>query len=483
MTDPTFTIDGRPVPLGQWQLEAVADWGDKTLTGQLPATVTSASQGAPIQAWRSDSSLLWSGDLTLDPRKEGDVLHVRAEGYAEKLAAQRARMFYRTDGMGEFVSSDSDPHVMQQANSLIDGDVRAGKIIWATTTDKAYAVADSTYFLIWKEGSPITRVSYKFGKTSSQANMDLRTNKATGPSGTVTFANDYATSSANGSTNAFNITSPEDMILIALRANAVFTPTVRQKFWVTEMKVYGRTTDDAFSVSDVVADVGVNAGFDTTKVQANSLGVLPLDWTDSHPALLDFMSELTGWRWLVRGDELRFGPFERTWKVDTTTDAVASLEPERRSNRAVVPFRYLSGARGQAEASPEVDPLPGQEVVYWGPELPDPQQNATLASSAAGLLAEYMASRRVSGPVQIGRVRSAAGTASPYDVEAGDLLEMTDLLPYLPAQRIRSVSYRPGEDVQVGIGETFNPLRIIAAARGREKRGRGKKRRFVETSV
>jgi hypothetical protein len=480
VTDPTFTIDDKSVPLSSWQLEAEADWGDRTLTGQVPRSVTLAEQGAPVKAWRSDGTLLWSGEMPLDPRPDGDVLFIRAEGFAENLAAQRTRMFYRKDGTDGWVNAEDEPHNYNVDEDVLDCEVRPTSLFLRWRKGETVNTGQSRGWLIWVEGSTITRYTFTHIDNMGVTDNVWRIYRATGPAGGATQVADH--SLLVGSANvAQNVSSAEDELLIFYRRNGG-NHTAAQTFKgrIVKLQIYGRTTSDTFSASDVVSDVGTNAGFDVSGVQSNSLAVLPLDWTDPHPALLTFMAELTDWRWLLRGEELRFGPFERTWSLDTTTDAVATLEPEKRYRRVRIPFRNLAGVMREGEAIAADTSAPDE--TWYGPALEDPQQNDTLAVSAAGLLADHMASRRVSGSVQIGKVRGV-GPASPYDVEAGDLLNMTDLAPDLGPQRIRTATYRPGEDVTVGIGEPFDPMRIMADARGRKRVGRRKHRRWVETSI
>lgn len=477
---PTCVIDGRPAPLIDWQADVEADWGDRTLTGRLPRFTPWAAQGAPIKLWRSTGDLMWSGELTQDPKKEGDTWTVRAHGGAEVLAENRTRMFYRIDGSDGFVSAESDPHNIDLlSHALIDERTKRGRISFITTPDKAYAVGDITAVVLWVEGGPITRVSYVITKSGNQSNMDIRTSQRTGPTGSATIVDELTMGSGtvSGSTHAFDMASPEDLIQFGLRAIGTFTPSIKQRFSLTQIKVYGRTADDAFSASDVAADVGGLSGLDTGGVRSNGLQILPLDWTDDHPALLDYMAQLTDWRWLVRGGALEFGPWERTWRAFTNRDASASLEPEPRYNRFPVRFEALSGVHREVVGEPSVDPFPGEEVVAPGVDLEHPQPDALLATAVAAAGAEHAAARNLNGSVELARVRDdRGGVHSPHAACAGDLLLMPDLHP-VPVQRIQSITYRPDDQATAEVGETFNPIHVIAGVRREKKRPKRRRRR------
>jgi hypothetical protein len=471
-----FEIDGRPVRMEGWQADAETDRGDRTLTGRLPRSVTWASQGAPVVAWRRSGDAAWSGTLVADPRIVGDELVIRAEGHANEIASKRERMFYRIDGGEKWVDSASDPHSYAQSEKY-DLHSGPGALVWKYGNNAdAFAIGDIAGFILWMEGALITRYSTLVTVSQNMGSWDLRTHSATGPTGTATLIGDHSLNPPT--TYAQNITTPEDALLFSVRCNTANTPGNRRRVRAGVIKVYGRTTDDTFSASDVVSDVGGNAGLDTSNVQTSSLAVLPLDWTEDHAALLDYMAELTDWRWLALHDGLHFGPYERTWEAFTDIDGTPELEPERRYNRVVVPYRSVSGALLEAVGTPATDPFPGQEIVLLVDELEDPQPDSTVADAVASTRAAYEASVRFTGRMTLSRVRYRGEARSPYDVTAGDLLSLPDLAPTVGSQRIRSVTYHPEDRATVEFGSGFNVVKALADA-SREQAGsrRRKKRR------
>jgi hypothetical protein len=470
------TIDGRPVEFLDWQATVEADWGERTLTGKVLREVTWAEQGSSVELWRGDGTRLWSGELTQDPKLEGPLLSLRAQGYAEWLAANRTRMFYRTDGASLFVDAEEDPHGYNESEKY-DLIVRQGMLKWTWGDgDTTFQTGDVMTAVIWIEGGLITRYTFLADPSETLTNWEVRTVSATGPSGAFTALNDHSLNVASA-TYAVNIDDPTDLFGIRVRCNSgPATPASRRKLKLTAIKIYGRTTDDEFTASEVAVDVAAASGVATDRVQANGLSVLPLDWTENHPALLDYLVELTGGRWMVRGDGLHFGPYERTWEVSTEDGANAEVEPERRFNRVVVPYRSLSGRlRETSPAVPETDPYPGEEFTHYAEELEDPQPDAELATALAATTVEHLAAARITGRVDVAACRLEGSARDPIEIEPGDLLNITDLR--YPPQRIKAVTYAKDRLPVVELGEVpFDPMQVIRTFQ-RDEAGKRKRRR------
>ncbi|HET9672545.1 MAG TPA: hypothetical protein VFQ40_06820, partial [Actinomycetota bacterium] len=480
----TTMIDGRPVDLLDWQATVEADWGERSLVGKVLRDVSWAEQGAPVEIWRGDGTRLWSGELVQDPKDEGEILGLRAEGYASVLEANRTRLFYRIDGAGiaGWVDGDSDPHAYDPVGgSMYDLSANPGSLVWKFGNNAdAFSAGDLGRMVLWMEGTEITRYSFQVTTNVALTNWELRTRATNGPSGVVNDETNHSLNIGSPTTYArtLSVATGFDQLVFDVRATGAATPPTRRRVTVRSLKVYGRTTDDAFSVSQAASDVGGVSGLDVTGVRSNGLGVLPLDWTDSHPSLLDYLAELAGWRWMVRGDGLHFGPYERSWTASTEHGAAAELEPERRFNRVVVPYRSVSGTyRESAPAEPTEDPYPGREVVYHSEELEDPQPDGTLAAALAAAEVEYRAQARVRGRVELARVRLDGAPRDPLEVEAGDLITLTDLAPDLGAQRIRSITYAKDQIPVVEVGDApFDPVQTLREFQ-RERSARHKKKR------
>jgi hypothetical protein len=474
-------IDGRPVVLTNWQCDSAVDWGYRTLTGDIPESVTWAEQESPVALWLPDGTELWAGKLSLDPQTDRGKRSIRAEGYASDLGAASTRMFYRIDSTESYVDADGDPH-NYSGDEKIDQDVARNRIrwLWGNNAD-VFASGDHTKAIIWVEGAEITRYEFLAMATPRPTTNDIRVWSATGPSGTLTTVGTHTLDIGAPTTYAANIATPEDALLVGMRFNAASTPSGRRRATVRQMKIYGRTTDDSFSAGDVVADVGANAGFDTSDVQSNALGILPLDWTDSHPDLLSYMAELCDWQWQALGTvdgvpKLAFGPYETTWTAYQSHGVRPTWESQKRYNRVKVPFTYISGREGSRTAEPANDPFAGREVIYTTEPLEDPQQDGTLAATAAAAQAPYWASKRVAGRVELGQAFSEIGEPSDgSQVKPGQRLNVADR-PDLGPQRIVAMSYRETGPPVAEINDDFNAIRLLAAVQQEKKRRRRHRR-------
>jgi hypothetical protein len=473
----TCVIDGRPVPLMDWQAQVDADWGDRSLTGRLPKVTSGAMQGAPVALWRPNGEPLWSGELSQDPRSEGDTYSIRALGLAEILAANDTRMLYRIDGAEQWVEQDAEPHEFD-FNQQFDLTSKTSKLEVRMGNGGAGTISspDGAGFMIWLEGAEITKYRVTVFPIEPYTQFDFVTRRFNGPTGGRTDINTYTLNTASPTVRSDVIGTLQDALYFRVECTGSAASSTRRKVRFTAISVYGRTDSDLFTASDVIADVGLASGMASTNVQDHGMPVLPLDWLEDHPALCTYMAALTDWHWEARGDGLHFGPWEKTWRAFTNRDCSPGIEPEPRFNRFPVRYEALSGAHREVIGVPSVDPFPGDEFVAEGVDLEDRQVDAQVAEAVASAGAEQAVQRNMSGPVELARVRDdRGGVHSPYAACAGDLLLMPDL--DIGPQRIRSITYRPDDQATAELGETFSPLHVIATTRREKRRPRRRRRR------
>ena len=309
-----WEIDGRPVEFtNDWQAEVQTGWGDRTLTASFGTDVTWAEQGSSVVGWKRSGEPLWQGTLVVDPRKDGDHYRIRAHGYADQMAENSTRLFYRTDGAEQWEDRGSDPYGYNQ-NEKYDLHQGRGSLQWKFGNNAdAFATNDAAGFALWKEGGLISRYTATLTVNQALGGFDFLSRSFTGPDGTQS---DITTQTLNFGgpltldvDTTINVANQEDgMTFVVIRTGASSTPNGRRRLGVTRIKVYGRTTDAAFSASDAVADVAALSGLGTDGIDSNPLVVLPIDWTDDHPGFCDYMAELVDWRWMVRGTEIDLRP-------------------------------------------------------------------------------------------------------------------------------------------------------------------------------
>ena len=474
-----WEIDGKPVRmLGDWQAEVATNWGERTFTGTVSKDITWVDQGSTIIGWRRSGEPIWQGTVVAEPRIDGERLRIRGEGFARKLAENRTRMFYRIDGFAGWSDKEEDPYAGTN-NDKYDLTVRPGILRWRLDPSDAFSTNDQAGFATWVEGGEITKYSFVVTTGASYGAFDLEYQRFTGPTGTKSTVNTHTLNPVSSPITGTMTVSPEDAAVLRMIANTNAASGTRRVVTVTQGKLYGRTNDDNFSLSDVCEDVGQASGFGTDGVVSNALLILPLDWTDPHPGLLDYMTELADWLWMIRGQELIVKPYGQIWETATDVGAKPQLEPEPQANIFVQPYRTVSGTLRKSTATATTDPFPGQEIIVWGEELEDPQANSDLPDAVARSAVEFESSFRASGTVELTEVRLQGSVHLPYDVEAGDQLQLTDLAPQLGPQRVEAITYRPNNHATATVGQAFDLVRTLAEnerpAR-RRRRKRSKKR-------
>jgi hypothetical protein len=475
------TIAGLPVELEDWQFDSVVDQGYRTLTAKIPEGFTAAEQQAPVRVWLANGHEMWAGRLALDPVADRGKLQIRAEGYAEDLSASQTRMFYASDGFADWSDKEEDPFAGTN-NDKYDLIIRPGLTKWRHGTADAFSTNDQSGIITWKQGGLITQYRFTVTTGASYSAFDMQSQRKTGPTGTNTDMISHSLAIAVPTTYTHTPAEPEDALILRMRANTNAGAGTRRVVSLTNMRVYGRTLDDDFTLGEVVADVGSEAGFDVERVSPNGLQILPLDWTDDHADLLDYMAELSDWHWEAWGTNasgdpiLEFGPWTKTWTGSQGTGIRATVENRRRFNVVRVPFTYVSGAPATATATADPDPFPGQEVILTADDLEDPQGSTLLPDTVAAQLVAYHSERHVAGRVEVGEVFTDQGRpTNGFELRPGHLLDITDRDDLGP-QRIMGVAFRQDGPPVVDLTDEFNVIRLLADLQRQQRRKRRRRK-------
>lgn len=488
MSDLVWSLDGKPIRAAEdWQATMTANGGYRDASASCPAEdlPTSASQESVLSLYEGDEER-WAGTLVTRPFIADGVAQLHAEGPIGILERQAGRRFYQTQDESLFVPADSDPHQYAHHKD-IQTEAIPGSLKYHNEKADAFSSGDQGGLVLWIEGDLINKVAYSWLADPTSTQFDIVTRSATGPVGSLTVINTQAISSASGNAS-ITLSTDADLIHIAYQANTTIASAASRRVVLRAVKVWGRTTADEFSCSEVLTDVFASAGFNTSGVQSHDFNVLPLDWLDDWVALADYMADLIDWRYLILGKntvgewQAEAGPWEREWTVYRGRNAETNLPPLPLYNRVVVPYESVSGVHRQVEAVPAVDPLPGHDRPLYAEALSDPQPDASLASSVATTLAERHATERVRGTVRVVELRDTSGRdTSPYALRAGDLLNIADHQPLIPPQRVQAVTYRANRDVSCEVEEELditlllNQTTPIAPVTGGGKKRRKKK--------
>jgi hypothetical protein len=148
-------------------------------------------------------------------------------------------------------------------------------------------------------------------------------------------------------------------------------------------------------------------------------------------------------------------------------------------NTAYVSYQTPAGVEQVVSATAEDDPYAGTgQIVAWPEDEPfhltGPRYSDTLATSLAQQYANHYSQPQVAGRVHVSKLLADDGAHHPWDIDAGDMLELKGYGTAIDPQRVVAVSRRPDgtADVSVGDDETFTAQLSRAQARRLRRRRR-----------
>lgn len=430
-----WAIDGRVVPL-DWDSVTMSVPGGMGGMGLVPVPSASFPRSATVfssvTATRTDGVPFYVGELVGPPYEHHGQTYLQIGGLAGKLARQRGRRLYQSKDLTKWVSADAEPH--NYTSLVTSGGI--GNAAHGTIESHGHGTAGSAGFVFWARGELVTRLAFTTGGGTGTVYS------AVGPNGTLTSEGTYSGSGAK----TFVLDSTLNADLVALTMSA--TVDVRIKH--TEVRVNGRAAGDTMSPVELADDIAALFGWGNVS-PASGVNLLPLDWEGDWPS---GMSEAAGrfdgmWLLLPSRDasaDLYIGPWgRRTWTVRGAD--YGDLLPQVRYNKVTVGYNTPAGVLLESVAEATNDPYGGSGLeVVWPPGGPytlnDAQTTSANADAAAAILAEYWSQPRVSGQIPIGRIWGDQGEAHPWDIDAGDLLELPELAMLgvdLPPQRVVEV--------------------------------------------
>lgn len=478
-----WTIDDVPVQMNQdWSCQCLANGGFDRMSGTFPIRqLSSIDQGSTVRGFRTDGSVLYEGQVMSPPKVRGGTAAIDAQGYRFLLDRHTQPLLYQTIGVGDAVSADSAPH-----GYLVNGKFQmqtSGSALWwniagmgqggPSGAGDAYTAGDQGAFVYWYENCDIRRIKARWDNPAgSMPSFNIHIDATQGPDGGFSTQR-YNTSLGSLGPTGVDVTAGPgfDQIRFQLIVNSDIANSSHRKLKVDNIRIWGRTTQDTFYASDVANDVCGIIALDPSGISASPDNVLPLFWTGTAADLLDYLCVLDDLRWLLLEDRgagpyLDFGPYERIWTGAFEDGGIidGGVLQSQVYNRVRVQFMSESGETRRTTVTAVPDPLSDQPYDNFYPPvgqtlaLAHPQPDDGLANAVATRLAQRLSIPRVLGPVDIHGVSGDNGVReSGYAVRAGDLLDITDLVPDVGPQRIVGVTYTPttvtadlGTDLDIG---------------------------------
>jgi hypothetical protein len=490
-----WTIDGKAAPL-LWdsaQLDAPGGYGNLSgVSVRAEDMPSGAGSFSVVVGTRSDGVGFYRGEIAGVPQIVDGQAVFAVQGLRERLRRRRARRLYQSQALDEWSLSDADPFSAggYPMADQYDVTVKDGAILFVIHAE-TYVLADRLSVSFWARGDTIRRVAFDIDRTLSSANHEIRLMTAAGPDGGASA--EAPTYSLTG-TATINVDKtldvPDDMLQIQVRANGASAPGAKRRAIIRNLRVNGRTLGDTFSLSDLSADIAAEMEFSDLS-PGTVENILPQDWTDDWYTAMSDAVDTQDAIWLVMEPRpfvadvagLYVGDWGRQtfYVVDLDYSEVENLPPY---NTAYVSYETPSGIEQVVSATADPDPYEGTgQIVAWPEDEPfhlsGPRYSDGLAGSLAQKYADHYSLPQVAGRVHVTRLFTEAGEHHPWDINAGDMLELRgyETAPgagALSAQRVVTVSRRPDgtADVSVGEDETFTAKLSRAQARRLRRRRR-----------
>jgi hypothetical protein len=286
-----------------------------------------------------------------------------------------------------------------------------------------------------------------------------------------------------------------DTLSLVVESQTTNTPAAKEKFWISDLHVNGIGIDDETTTSDIMVDLANRSDYDPDAIADSSLAALPLDWDSSWDQLADYLAGLDDWVWVVEEDSalkrggrmqyfggMRYNSWGRDgegeWKGQIHKGIVEDLTLLPLYNRVSVVYESPPGVTQTfttdvSDVADLDDPLARKGYVSEYPtpfRIAVPQFNNDLAASIGATLLRRLTKQRVQGTVKVTRLYNG----QPFDIRAGDTLNITDFTPKIPPQRITEVTYNPDGTVDCSLERSFD-LGIVMRKlqRGARRKGLG----------
>lgn len=466
------SIAGRAIALSDWSLSWRVNLGCDQFRATIPADDARAlRQGDAVRVYY-EGGPAWGGTLSIAPAIRADGrAEIAASGYGYEAERRSERRLYQSQDLTIWTESGSDPHVDTSGTPVYPNHKKVAtpdQLRWRLDRQVALAVDQQSGWLFWAQGQQLTQVKARVIKSDTNANMQLRLMRGTGPTGALTQVTTWSmgTGTPSGTEITASISTPEDMVAFLLRVATAHTPADVEKYQLTNVRVYGLTTSDTLTGNQVAANVASALGWTSTTADTDTTNMLPLDWDNGTWAdLLSMIAARVDRHWFVDA-ERRF--HWRAWGNETWTvysrDADLELAPEPVYNRAVVRYETPMGVPLTVTVHANPDPLSGTgQINALEASLPDPQPNATLASAYANALISQFSRQRYSGSMTIGAAYGASGANRPYAVRPGHTVRIADWAPGRDQTlRVVSVEHRSGGTITLELEGGLSSEAVLA---------------------
>lgn len=206
-----------------------------------------------------------------------------------------------------------------------------------------------------------------------------------------------------------------DAIVLALRCTGAHTVTDKVRVKAQEPRVYGRSSDEDTSTSDVIRNLLGEIGVDDDGVQETDIPAMPLDMTGTRGDVLRYEAILSGRPIVLCKEGLRtisdFSPPDDQVWMPCDPEMVENLEDLPLYNHVLIVTREIDGeVKSFVEAFDEDSPLDRRVTLEL--QLTNPGTRA-LAQNLADVLIPIVGKPRVMGDIATSRLADHNGVRWP----------------------------------------------------------------------
>ena len=481
-----WSIGGVPVNFEWGSCSMTAPGGYSDVSGQVTGArqLKRIRQGQTIIGTRANGRILYKGTVVSPPKIVNDTAYVEGEGFQAIVRRHNERLPYLIADASQWSEISSEPFSYSASSKFTlqsQGDLLGWKVAPSETWGSS-GLRDG--YAIYIPDNGVQRIRATLRKSDNDADWEMAF-LGGDDLGAISDVTTKALSVANPDGTALNIhyaSTASNTVAIVVRTTGSTTPSTKYHWWLQDVTACVIADDTDFSVSDVVSDVAMRLGFGE-EVNTSSIQVETLDWTSGWDELLNYMAAIEDWTWLVIEDTskqmkpaaLVFRPWgHNTW--NTSLDlAKENLTVAPLYNRVTVMYERPAGVPHHKTYRPSdfgiTDPVPDLEYEFPdSPTLENPQRSTNMVEAIAQRLMRRVTETRLAGTIRV----SGLTSGRPFDMKAGDMLNINGYNPAVPPQRISHITYNADGTADVQLERSWDVgamlFRLSSGGHGRRRR-------------
>jgi len=456
----SWFVDGRPVRISNWSADCTAHGGFRDFSGTAQGSLLWAGQEAEVAGYRRDGSPFWFGTMTLDPEITEGGATIKAEGlFKGEFSTKSGRQFYLAREETAFKLMTAAPFLLAAPGDAYEWKIEPGLMRWFGVKGEAVSSGDLDGCVFWAPGAVLTYIGATLQSNPAiTANDKYRVLTSFGPTGAQSQEGSDIAATSAALTQALSATSGDMVNLIVRRQGVPVTFAKQLRGVVRDIEVRGLATSSVFTIGDVF---GVVLKLDQRPVNVapSSLDLMPLDFTGTQFDLATYLSTLADWWFMIldrdaSGTRAAAGPWEAEIQVARRRNTKAVLNPLRRYNQVRLPWQNTAGVQNFAVAVADPNPFPDTTVEYLAEQLADKfSPDSLVPQDVADTMILRYASVRRSGTIEVAEASLDTKNLSPYEIQPGVLVNITDHDPLVPPQRVEVVAWSSSGTASLTIEE------------------------------